>query len=309
VVDGGYLLHKVRWSASMDMCSILPLFSSFLGKLCKSLEVVFDGYPMQPSTKDHEHTRRASKVTHIAPHKVVDAHSTQVGPQEPFLANVANKKSFIATLAQYLQSCNFTVHQAYSDADTTIVPVATNFARKCTSPVAVLAEDTDILALLLHHKQPDMQDIYFVSEAKKGRGGKMVGAKCISIGAVQNKIGADACQCMLAVHSLGGCDTTSAIFGHGKVTVFTKITKDNGLRSHCLTLQSRLATVEQVCSASTELLVALYGGKAGSKLSDMRYAAYCNVSLSRRFQPERLPPSASAARMHSMRVHCQANTG
>jgi len=62
---------------------------------------------------------------------------------------------------------------------------------------------SSILALLLYHKRPTMQDIYFVSEAKRGRGGKMIGGKCINISSVQTKIGADVCQCMLAIHSIG----------------------------------------------------------------------------------------------------------
>jgi len=98
----------------------------------------------------------------------------------------------------------------------------------------------------------------------------------------------------------------SAIFGHGKGTIFTKITEDSALHAHCLTLQSQSATLEQVCSAGTDLLVSLYGGKSGSKLSDMRYETYCSLSLSRRFQPVRLPPSSSAARMHCMRTHLQS---
>ena len=30
VVDGGYSLHKVRWTSSMDVCDILLLFTNFL---------------------------------------------------------------------------------------------------------------------------------------------------------------------------------------------------------------------------------------------------------------------------------------
>src|SRR6266516_2702181 len=63
---------------------------------------------------------------------------------------------------------------------------------------------------------------------------------------------------------------------------------------------------EQVVKAGNELFVALYGGKVGDKLSDLRYAAYCSMSLSRRFQLERLPPSESAVIMHAMRVHYEA---
>ena len=88
------------------------------------------------------------------------------------------------------------------------------------------------------------------------------------------------------VHALGGCDTTSAIFGLGKGTVYNKIASDKALHYHCLTLQSYKSTPEQVAISGNELFVALYGDKLGDKLSGLRYAAYCSMSLSRRFQPE-----------------------
>jgi len=72
------------------------------------------------------------------------------------------------------------------------------------------------------------------------------------------------------------------------------------------TLQSNAASVEEVCEAGLDLVVALYGGKRGDELSSLRYSSYCSTSLKNRFQPERLPPSEGAARMHAMRVHLQA---
>jgi hypothetical protein len=71
-------------------------------------------------------------------------------------------------------------------------------------------------------------------------------------------------------------------------------------------LQSSTSSVQDVCTAGIQLLVALYGGKTDDTLATLRYTAYCNASLSRRFQAERLPPSESAAQMHAMRVHFQA---
>ena len=151
-----------------------------------------------------------------------------------------------------------------------------------------------------------MQDMYFVSEAKKGRGGKIVAGKCINIGSLQEKLGPNACNCILVVHALGGCDSTSAIFGLGKGTIFNRIIKDSFCHIHCSTLQYERASLGEVCAAGINLLVALYGGKVGEPLSHLRYTAYCSSSLSQRFQAERLPPSESAARFHAMRVHLQA---
>jgi hypothetical protein len=58
--------------------------------------------------------------------------------------------------------------QAASDADTDIVCKA--LASACTGlqPVAVYAEDTDILVMFVYHYQPHMHEIYFVSDVKVG---------------------------------------------------------------------------------------------------------------------------------------------
>ena len=91
VVDGGYLLHTVRWHPSINMCDIRPLYGAYLAKM-KSVEVVFDGYPAEACIKDHEHARQAPKVTYVGPHKLVTENSKNIRPQELFLASIGNKK-------------------------------------------------------------------------------------------------------------------------------------------------------------------------------------------------------------------------
>ena len=60
-------------------------------------------------------------------------------------------------------------------------------------------------------------------------------------------------------------------------------------------------------TAGVAMMIALYGGKAGDNLGDMRYAAFLKMVKQRggRFQPERLPPSQPAAELHALRVHLQ----
>ena len=122
------------------------------------------------------------------------------------------------------------------------------------------------------------------------------------------KIGYNACQQILGLHAFGGCDTTSAIFAHGKGTIFTKLSNN----SHCLPyidlLQDPAADNEQVEQAGINLMTILYGGSANDKLCSMHYASYTKmVSKSvGRLQPERLPPSERAAVFHAKRVHLQA---
>ena len=115
---------------------------------------------------------------------------------------------------------------------------------------------------------------------------------------------------MLVLHALGGCDTTSALYGIGKGKVYTLFKDDERNQVNLEILHSPYASVEEVTRAGIPLMVELYGGKSGDTLSGLRYAAYCKrVSSSfHGLQPERLPPSEDAARLHILRVHLQAVT-
>lgn len=55
-------------------------------------------------------------------------------------------------------------------------------------------------------------------------------------------------------------------------------------------------------------MIALYGGKPGEQLGNMRYTAFMKMLKLRagRFHPERLPPTQKAAEWHAQRVHLQA---
>jgi len=83
----------------------------------------------------------------------------QIGMQEPFLANTTNKKGFIVLLKQYLEQQGTTVCQAAGDADTLIVSTALKNAVEGSRIVVMVAEDTDILVMLLYHSQATMQNV------------------------------------------------------------------------------------------------------------------------------------------------------
>jgi hypothetical protein len=71
VIDGGYLLRVVKWTDGSTYGEVCRQYLSFIAKQYgQSAVIVFDGYCNGPSTKSHEHKRRASKM---APDIVVEA--------------------------------------------------------------------------------------------------------------------------------------------------------------------------------------------------------------------------------------------
>ena len=171
-------------------------------------------------------------------------------------------------------------------------------------PVVVYAEDTDILALLLYHWQSTMAAVFFKTDGKAKRGSA---GKCIDIGAFQSHLGPEACSKVLALHAFGGCDTASAIFGHGRGKLFTRLASARELGHHVHILQQPQVTKDEVCDAGVALMVALYNGQPNDTLGQMRYRAYSKVvAKAGTFVADRLPPTADAAMLHAMRAHLQA---
>ena len=85
----------------------------------------------------------------------------------------------------------------------------------------VVADDTDILVLLVHHLRPAMANIYLLMQPTSG---KNKGPRIINIREVQQHKCSVATKHILAIHALSGCDTTSALYGHGKVAVYKRLT-------------------------------------------------------------------------------------
>jgi len=76
------------------------------------------------------------------------------------LSNIANKIRFISLLNDILREQNIKTALASADTDTDIASAALHLAAT-GQVVAVAADDTDVLVLLVHHMISSMEDIYF----------------------------------------------------------------------------------------------------------------------------------------------------
>ena len=305
VLDGGSLLHRVRWVKGSTFLEISQQYVTYvLKKYGEKSIIVFDGYMAGPSVKDHEHQRRAGKDSKLSPDVLIDNNKPAVVDQQTFLTNESNKNSLIQLLIIHFNRKHIETFQFDGDADTDIVLTALRLASACNVPVCVVANDTAIMALLLYHVQPGMPEMYFVSETKKS---SAVQNKFPCIQKIQQQIGEQACKQILAIHAFGGCDTVSAIFGHGKGAIFKKVVANKMSNEYTEMISNEFATREDVGTAGGNLMKIIYGGKPNDDLNKMRYASYCKMAASslNRPQPERLPPTANATYFHSLRAHFQ----
>ena len=94
--------------------------------------------------------------------------------QNAFLSNELNKSQFMSLLGNHLQTKGFIVHHSSNNADTLIIKCAIKLAlagNVCT----VIADDTDILVLLMYYLQPHMADIFLFSiESKCSKSGQKI---------------------------------------------------------------------------------------------------------------------------------------
>ena len=237
------------------------------------MSLVFDGCSSNLSTKDHEHVRRSAKTAATV---VLALDAVAYTDQQAFLANVQNKASFIELLSQKLCSVGHAVTQASSDADTSVVRVALQTVTT-GQHTTVVADDTDILVLLVFHWQSCMAEVHM---QKKARGKTKVASTTISIPLVQQLMGCETARRLLVIHALSGCDTTSAVFGHGKVSAFKKLSA-NCLGNLCDAVSSSDSSQSDVGHAGCQLLVALYGGTVRvESLDKLRYTTYMKLCSS-----------------------------
>lgn len=252
VVDGGALLHRVCWIKGMSFSEIGKLYVDYIRKHYGKATVVFDGYK-ELSTKSCEHQRRAGNGARCPDIEIVESNKVQF-PQERFLSNESNKDQIIKLILTFLRDDSQTVVNCTGDADTTIVSTALSY---CTggSPVVVVADDTDIVIMLLCHWRKELGDLIFFQE-RLNRGWNMK--------SVAPRLDVER-EHLLFVHAMSGCDTTSAPFGKWKASFLNLIKKSEELMSDVWADQAEIG------KASVRAFTLIYGGKNNDTLKKLRY--------------------------------------
>ena len=206
VVDGGALLHKVKWPTDSTFGEIVQIYVNYMtikyGKF-ENICVVFDGYTNTLSTKGEEHARRAVVVAANVSTSEIMQVTTE---REEFLRNTANKVQFIDFLINAFKREKINVFQSDGDADVMIVTEAIKLAAEKT--ITVFCDYTDVLVLLTYHWSPFICDIYFRTE-------RVVNKKKIQKQwNIQSEL-----ECQSQVDHRSGCETTSATYRKGKLSI------------------------------------------------------------------------------------------
>lgn len=104
-----------------------------------------------------------------------------------------------------LESNGYKTKQSLGDADVLIVQTAMEYC--LYQSVMVIANDTDILVLLMYHMRPENHEVYFGTKAGKKSSTWNIKDLCEA---------EEMSKYLLFIHAWAGCDTTSAIHNKGK---------------------------------------------------------------------------------------------
>lgn len=297
VLDGGSLIHRLKWTDGSTYSSIADDYASFTVKHYGRATVVFDGYEVGPSIKDCTHQRRSRNLN---ANKVNITGVTKfVGKKEDFLSNEANKQALIQLIMGQMRQRGCEVMQAEGDADVEIAKAA--IAMSAFKSTTLVGEDTDLLVLLLYHVVVSKcTELYFRSDKAK--------SSAYNIKVIKQVLGEAACNDLLFLHAFTGCDSTSRVFGIGKKSVFQRIVKkDKGFKNCSKAFSSPKQSQDVVETNGCRAMVALFNANQNESLASIRYNMLCKkVARAKTFlTPERLPPTTSACKFHSLRTYYQ----
>ncbi|KAK7479118.1 hypothetical protein BaRGS_00029636 [Batillaria attramentaria] len=113
------------------------------------------------------------------------------------------------TRAPNTATLRFTMVHARNDADLLTVQTA---VKNCANTTIVTGEDTDLLVLLCFHEEHSYSDMHIIFRFDVKNRRQIV----FDIKWTQTQLGRDLCRLLLFAHAVGGCGTTSRVYGVGK---------------------------------------------------------------------------------------------
>lgn len=156
----------------------------------------------------------------------------------------------------------------------------------------VRAEDADVLIMLVHHCSSTNHPLFLTTS--KGSYDVRRIRECLS--ERQRRY-------LLFCHAFTGCDTVSAIGGHGKTTLFNRLCTGD-IDEHMDVFLDVRATKDAVIQAGVAVFQHIYHAP-DTALSAIRYHMFSRKAAAGLIKPETLPPTEGAAAQHSLRAYLQ----
>ena len=189
------------------------------------------------------------------------------------------------------------IQTVHSDSDADLLIAQTTVNRALINTTYVIAEDTDILVLLLHHIRINTVGLFLKSDEGNSR------CPLWDISYIHSQLGVELCKYLPFLYALGVSDITSQLFGIGKGAV---IKKKDRLMKYGEVFASKDIYHSTIKEAGEKDLVCLYGGES-KELNEMRKRKFGErvVKSIKSVEVQSLPPTSDSAKYHSYRVYYQ----
>lgn len=297
VIDGGSLLHRLKWEPNSPYLRIAKSYANFVTARYFRPTVIFDGYAT-PTVKDSTHVRRSPNPGPT----VTMMHKAEFrSRRETVLSNAQNKDQLIKMITPFLSTANCIAMQSRDDADLDLALAACKSAKHRST--TLLGEDTDLLILALYHFDSNSESLYFRSE-------KQNCSRIYDVKWIAERLGDDIRYTLLFVHSFSGCDTTSRVSGLSKQRALQSMYDSPQLRSIASKFTTPGQSPEKITEIGIEAMALLFGRKTSETLATLRERLLASKILkaSSFVTSDRLPPTESATKYHSLRVYFQIMT-
>ena len=295
IVDVSQLLYHIVCPLRGDASVIVASISTRLSTLAGDKVLVFDKY-YDVSAEDHERMRRAS----IGSISYDLTNNTSLPSRDVIMKNKHNKLQLSNIISTYNFGKGVTVESrsdgvfAHDEADITMISYLLMAAESGTRVIRILSDDTDVFVLLVYWVY--RHDIQATVQMEKWDG------TILDINATCDELGPKCLQ-LLGMHYLTGSDTTSYLYGKGKVSALKTLRAGDfpGLSTAIGELD---ATREQVVETGHAFVCALYGQCRGTTMGEARYRLYTRKS-GKLLKLMSLPPTEKNLFFHIMRAHLQ----
>ena len=162
--------------------------------------------------------------------------------------------------------------------------------------VIIVGEDIDLLVLLTSLAS-GVENIHF-QKSGKGELAEVLYSTTSFKHSSQDAI--------IFLHAFSGCDTTSALYGHGKKKFYSALDKSLKLQEMVSVFSQPDTCTEKIAEVGERFLVTLYGGDMETQtLDELRYHNFVKSAMKNKSSLTRLPPTRDAARYHSLRTYHQ----
>ncbi|KAF2898012.1 hypothetical protein ILUMI_08163 [Ignelater luminosus] len=166
--------------------------------------------------------------------------------------------------------------QAVEDADSTVISNAFQLGRQSGTAVIVVGEDVDLL-IFLTAATPVSSRTYFLKPGK----GKQA-------------------DMFYSLSGFGGYDSTSAMFGQGKLKRVKTLEKHIHLQEGVAIFSKPDGIQDEVKRTSQKFIVTLYSDSSKMSLNEIRYGIFSTALVKKEFNLASLSPSEVATPQHSL---------